>query len=84
MEYPIRVLGGLPAIARVNYYLPYIPATWDDPAEGPELEWDLLDAKGRQADWLERRMTPDEMKEIEARLYAECATAYANRRYADL
>lgn len=84
MEYPIKVLGGMPAIAKVNYYLPYVPATWNDPPEGPELEWEILDAKGRKADWLARRISHDELKEIESSLFAECATAYSNRRYADI
>lgn len=43
----IRVLGGLPAIARVNHYSPYVPATWWDPPEGPELDWELRDARER-------------------------------------
>ncbi len=33
-DYPIRVLGGLPALARIHSYRPHVPATWHAPAEG--------------------------------------------------
>lgn len=79
----IRVLGGLPAIARVTHYLPYIPATWDDPPDGPELDWELLDARGRKADWIARRLTTTARAEIETDLLKQCETDYRNRHYAD-
>lgn len=80
----IRVLGGLPAIARVNSYSPYIPATWNDPPEGPELDWELLDARGRKAEWIEKRLTQKELEAIEDNLHDKCEEAYRNRKFYDL
>lgn len=84
MDIKIRVLGGLPALARINSYHPYVPPTWNDPPEGPELEWELLDSRGRKAAWIEKRMSAKELENVEAKLFDTCAEAYRNRRYADL
>lgn len=67
MNIPIRA-HGIPAMANVTYFLPYTPATWDEPADGPEVEWELLDRRGRPAKWLERIVTDAERRAIEANL----------------
>lgn len=59
---------GIPAMARVSYFCPYIPATWDDPPDGPEVEFEILDSRGRKADWLDRIVTAAERKDIEVEL----------------
>lgn len=59
---------GLPALARVTHFIPYTPASWDAPADGPEVEWELLDRNGRPAAWLERQVTASERRAIEANL----------------
>lgn len=63
MELEVRILG-IPAIARVTYFQPRVPArrhghpdTWE-PAIEEELEFELLDRRGRPAPWLERKLTP--------------------------
>jgi hypothetical protein len=76
---PIRVLGGLPALARVHSYRPHVPATWHAPAEGPEVDWELLDAKGRRALWIDKRLTPAQLEEIEHELLDRCSAAFRNR-----
>lgn len=48
------------------------PASWTDPAEGPELEiskiWDEDDKEIKPADW-ERVFTPAQLTEIETEMY---------------
>ena len=78
-DYPITVLGGLPCIARVHSFYPIIPATWHHPEEGGEVDWELLDRRGRQADWLEKRMTEKERQRLEDEVYDLAATDYKNR-----
>jgi len=74
-DYPIRILSGLPAIARVTHYVPHTNATYWAPADGPEMEFEILDAKGRPAPWITRRLDAAAMADIEAelltRLYEE-------------
>jgi len=82
-DYPIRVLGGLPAIARVHNFLPYIPACWHHPAEGGEVEWELLDRRGKPAEWLEKRMSNEERQRIDQEVYERCADDYSKRNYED-
>lgn len=82
-DYPIRVLGGLPAIGRVFSFLPYTPATWHDPADGPEIDFEILDRKGRKAEWIYKRMTEEQMKDVEVNLLERCADDYRNRSYDD-
>jgi len=67
MNIPIRA-HGIPAMACVTSFIPYTPSTWDDPADGPEVEWELLDRRGRQATWLEKIVTDAERRAIEANL----------------
>jgi len=78
-DYPIRVLGGLPAIARVDSYYPIIHATWHHTEEGGEVEFELLDRRGRQADWIEKRLTPKERELLEDEVYELASTDYKNR-----
>lgn len=78
-DYPIRVLGGLPAIARVSSFYPYRAATWEEPADGPEVEFEILDCRGRNAEWLSRRLTDKHRKEIEIELLERCGEDYRNR-----
>lgn len=59
---------GIPALAEVTYFLPYTPSTWEEPADGPEVEWKLLDRRGRPAPWLERLITDSEHREVDAEL----------------
>lgn len=56
-DYHITALGGLPCIALVHSFYPVIPATWHHPEKGGEIDWELLDSRGRRADWLEKRLT---------------------------
>ena len=67
MNLPIRA-HGIPALANVTNYIPYTPATWYEPADGPEVEWELLDRRGRPAPWLDRKLTSAERWEIETDL----------------
>lgn len=83
-DYPIRVLGGLPAIARVHSFYPVIHATWHHPEEGGEVDWELLDSRGREADWIEKRLTDLERSRLDDEVYELAAYDYRNRAYADL
>jgi len=81
-DYHITVIGGLPCIARVHSFYPIIPATWHHPEEGGEVDWELLDRRGRQADWIEKRMTEKERQRLEDEVYELAATDY-KKRYDD-
>lgn len=72
-EFEIRVCG-IPAIARVTFYRPgspgYLsgPPEYCYPPEPTELEWVVLDRRGRPAPWLERKLTDAERVRIEREL----------------
>ncbi len=78
-DYPVKVLGGLPCLARVTHYAPFRPATWSAPAEGHEVEFEILDRRGMPAPWLERRLTPQDLAEIEGELLTRCFTDWSER-----
>ena len=65
---------GIPALADVVHYWPGRPGRTDGPPdvcyppEPPELEWRLLDRRGRPAPWLERKLTDAERERIEREL----------------
>lgn len=70
MDIDVRVCG-IPAIARVLHYRPYEPAyrrghpdNWE-PASPPEIDFEILDRRGRPAPWLERKLTDAERERIE-------------------
>lgn len=67
MNLPIRA-HGIPAMANVTYFLPYTPSSWSEPADGPEVEFEILDSRGRPAKWLEKIVTDAERKDIEVEL----------------
>jgi hypothetical protein len=73
MDIDVRVCG-IPAIARVLHYRPYEPAyrrghpdNWE-PASPPEIDFEILDRRGRPARWLERKLTERERERIEREL----------------
>ena len=59
MIFPSRV-HGIPCQVQVTHFTPVIPARTSgppehcSPAEGGELEFEILDRRGRHAPWLER------------------------------
>lgn len=65
---------GIPALADVVRYRPGKPGRTDGPPElcyppePTELEWRLLDRRGRPATWLERKLTERERERIEREL----------------
>ena len=72
-EIDVRVCG-IPAIARVTHYWPGDPGYMSGPPdrcyppEPAELDWELLDRRGRPAPWLERKLTDAERERIEREL----------------
>lgn len=76
MDIEVRVCG-IPAIARVTHYRPGDPGRTSGPPEycyppePTELEWVVLDRRGRPAPWLERKLTDAERERIERELI-EC------------
>lgn len=73
IEYEIKICG-IPAIARVTHYRPGDPGYTSGPPERcyppepAELEWEVLDRRGRPAAWLARKMTDAERERIEREL----------------
>lgn len=72
MIFPTRV-HGIPCQIQVTHFTPGCPAkTWGPPencheAEPAELDFEVLDRRGRHAAWLERYITP----EVESRIAEE-------------
>lgn len=75
---------GIPCQVKVTYHTPYRPARTYGPPEHcyPEepgdLDFDVLDRRGRPAPWLERKLTPDD----EERIGAELLEAIEEERHA--
>jgi len=72
-ELEVRVCG-IPAIARVLHYRPYEPAyrrghpdNWE-PASPPEIDFEILDRRGRPAPWLQRKLSARDMDELACEL----------------
>lgn len=68
MNYIAEIEGrvaGIPCIIAVTDYEKYIPAYTSGrpedcyPSEGGYGEWELLDRRGRRAEWLERKVNDD-------------------------
>ena len=64
-------VAGIPAILRVTYWEPYVPAQVSGPpencwpAEGGYGDWDVLDRNGRPAPWLEAKITDAERRRLD-------------------
>ena len=70
MDIEVRVCG-IPAIARVLHYRPYEPAyrrghpdNWE-PASPPEIDFEILDLRGRPAPWLDRKLNNEARARLE-------------------
>lgn len=48
---------GIPCYIEVLSYLPGSPDGFMEPGDPAEIEWQLLDQRGRPAAWLERKLT---------------------------
>ena len=70
MRFTTKVQG-IPCQCEITSASPYVPAkTWGPPEhcypeEGGEIEFELLDRRGRYAAWLEKKLTPDDQARIE-------------------
>ena len=56
---------GIPCKVKVTYTTPYIPESWNGPAEGGDFEFELLDRRGYPAKWLEKKLTPKDVERLE-------------------
>lgn len=69
-QFPFRVCG-IPCIVSVLDWEPYDPGQISGPPErcyppeGGWVEFELLDQKGRKAEWLERKMGAGEREDVE-------------------
>jgi hypothetical protein len=75
--------AGIPALAGVTHYSYQAPfrgspnrcaSDWDYYGF-EEIEWDLLDRKGRPAPWLARKLSPQDREEITRHLLDLAAAA---------
>ena len=81
--------AGIPALAGITAYdyqppfrgSPYLCACSDDYYGHDEIEWEILDRRGRPAPWLERKLSKGEREEITSHLL-ELAAA-ARRQWAE-
>jgi len=68
--FPTKVQG-IPCQCEIVNHTPYVPARiygpieLCHPAEGGETELQLLDRKGYQAQWLAKKLTPDDIARLE-------------------
>ncbi|MGB4334700.1 MAG: hypothetical protein WBJ41_07675 [Chromatiaceae bacterium] len=77
--------AGLPACAGITHYhyqprFPGSPYRCDSDGDylgGEELEWDLLDRKGRRAPWLDPKLSPTDRAAITRHLLDLAAAARA-------
>ena len=91
-QVPVRARG-IPALAGITYYdyqaplrgSPYLCACSDDFYGHEELEWVILDRRGKPAPWLDRKLTQADREEITRALLERAATARrAEREWGDL
>ena len=62
-------VAGIPCLIGVITYETE-PQTWDEPGY-TDMEWEILDRRGRLAPWLERKVTAQEEASIEEAIYHE-------------
>ena len=80
--------AGIPALAGVFSYSyqapfrgsPYLCSCSDDFYGHEEVEWELLDRRGRPAPWLYRKLSPAEREEITRELLERAANARREAR----
>ena len=58
-------IAGIPCQLRVTYWEDTIPATWYTPAEGGDMEFEVLDRRGYPAPWLERKLDAADRQRLE-------------------
>ena len=69
-------VAGIPCRIRIGHCEPYIPARISGPpeycypAEGGEIEFDILDRRGRLAPWLASKMSVKDKDRIEEEVMA--------------
>ncbi len=67
-------IAGIPCIAQVTHYMAGDPGRVSGPPEHcyppdpGELDWIILDRRGRPAPWLERKMTDQDIDRIGSKL----------------
>ena len=72
-------VAGIPAMIEITSFSPYrcFKRGHIDrwlPDELPEIEFMILDRRGRPAPWLEKKLSPAERRRIEGELIAQCST----------
>ncbi len=77
--------AGIPALAGVTHYCHQAPfrgspyrcdSDWDYLGY-EEIEWEILDRRGRPAPWLDRKLSPADRAGIDRQLSAHCAALRA-------
>lgn len=69
-------IAGIPCLLEVTHYLPRIPGRYSGPPEscypdeGAEVEFVVLDRRGRPAPWLERKLTASARDTLESQVIA--------------
>jgi hypothetical protein len=63
-------IAGIPCQLRVTYWEATTTATWYTPAEGGDIEYEVLDRRGYPAPWLERKLTDLDRQRLEVEINA--------------
>ena len=76
-------IQGIPCQVCVTYYRkedsPILtgPMDWADPGSPVEIEFHVLDRRGKRAEWLESKMTDEDRDAIERKIESEMASQAA-------
>ena len=65
---------GIPCRVEVLSYQPATAHGWYEEGDHEDVDWILIDRRGRRAEWLERKLqaTPAELGRIHAKVLAAC------------
>lgn len=68
--------GGIPCRIAVTHYSAAERDTYWEPGAPEEVEFEVLDRRGRPAPWLERKLDSKEWRRLEDEAIAACRSAH--------
>ena len=87
MEFKVRVLNGLPCIAKVTYYQPEEKGTGYGEVfsysqihapVSAEVEFEIYDRRGYRAKWIENRMTEEDYESVRSQIFECLQDSFSN------
>ena len=70
-------VSGIPCGIRIDNFFYQKPQPWNDASDwdcegGCEIEFSVLDLKGYEAPWIQKKLTPSDILRIELKIIDEC------------